>query len=75
MGFTSWPYDATTEAVDWTWSTLRAEGDVVSQHIEEGVPWPEAASGAPFPATFDALLADRKKRAAGAKQQIGRAHV
>lgn len=70
MGFTPWPYDATLEAIDWTWSTLRADGDVVSQHIEEGVPWPEAASGAPFPASFDALLADRKKRAAGAKQLL-----
>lgn len=70
LGFTSWPYDATTEAIDWTWTTLRAEGDVVSQHVEEGVPWTEAASGASFPASFDAQLVDRKKRAAGAKQLL-----
>ncbi|MFO0611481.1 MAG: hypothetical protein U0414_02750 [Polyangiaceae bacterium] len=70
MGFTPWPYDATVEAIDWTWSTLRADGDLVSQHIEEGVPWIEAASGAPFPASFEALIADRKKRAAGMKQLL-----
>lgn len=70
MGFTPWPYDATNEAIDWTWSTLRADGDVVSQHIEEGVPWAEAASGAAFPPSFEALLEDRKKRAAGARQLL-----
>lgn len=65
LGFSPWPYDATTTAVDWTWSTLRAEGDIVSQHLEEGVPWPEAAANLPFPASYAALLADRRTRANG----------
>lgn len=70
MGFTPWPFDATPEAIDATWSALHADGDIVSQHIEEGVPWPEAASGAPFPAGLEALLADRKRRANGARQLV-----
>ncbi len=70
MGFTPWPFDATSAAIDETWSALHASGDLVSQHLEEGVPWPEAASGAPFPASFEALLADRKKRANGARQLL-----
>ncbi|MCR5883116.1 hypothetical protein LRS03_09725 [Rhizobacter sp. J219] len=67
LGFSPWPYDATTAAVDWTWAAIRAEGDIVSQHLEEGVPWPEALSGAAFPASFAAMLADRRARANGRK--------
>lgn len=69
IGFSPWPYDATQEAVDWTWTTLRAEGDIVSHHIEEGVPWPQAASGvnATWPVSFQQNLSDRRTRAAGRK--------
>lgn len=67
LGFSPWPYDATTTAVDWTWSTIRTEGDIVSQHLEEGVPWPEALAGLPFPASYASLLADRRIRATGKK--------
>lgn len=65
LGFSPWPFDATTAAVDWTWSTIRAEGDIVSQHLEEGVPWPEALAGLPFPASYANQLADRRTRANG----------
>lgn len=67
LGFSPWPYDATTTAVDWTWSTIRAEGDIVSQHLEEGVPWPEALANLPFPNSYAALLTDRRSRANGRK--------
>lgn len=67
LGFSPWPFDATVAAVDWTWATIRAEGDIVSQHLEEGVPWPEALSGAAFPPSYAAQLADRRSRANGAK--------
>lgn len=70
MGFTPWPFDATPAAIDATWSAVHANGDLVSQHLEEGVPWPEAASGAPFPPALEALLADRKRRANGARQLL-----
>ncbi len=65
LGFSPWPYDATAAAVDWTWQTIRTEGDIVSQHLEEGVPWPQALSGDPFPASYAQLLADRRARATG----------
>jgi hypothetical protein len=65
LGFSPWPYDSTSAAVDWTWATIRADGDIVSQHLEEGVPWPEALSGAAFPASYAQLLADRRVRAGG----------
>lgn len=52
LGFSPWPWDATVEAVDWTWENILAHGDVVSMHLEEGVPWPEALAGEPFPTNY-----------------------
>jgi len=52
MGFTPWPWDATQSAVEWTYERIQAHGDIVSFHVEEGVPWNEALSGAPFPAAM-----------------------
>lgn len=62
MGFSPWPWDATQAAVDWTWDQIFADGDVVSIHTEEGVPWNEALNSQPFPANFQATLNDRKLR-------------
>jgi hypothetical protein len=52
MGFTDWPYDSTLEAVDWVRSQINLHGDVVSQHLEEGVPWAEAYAGTAWPRNF-----------------------
>ncbi|HPM13577.1 MAG TPA: hypothetical protein PK734_08800, partial [Bacteroidales bacterium] len=52
MGFTPWPYDATQSAVDWTYSTIFSHGDIVSQHIEEGVPWQESYDSTAFSSNF-----------------------
>ncbi|MBI5890681.1 MAG: hypothetical protein HZB47_08390 [Nitrosomonadales bacterium] len=68
MGFTPWPWDATQEAVDWTYQTIMSKGDIVSHHIEEGVPWPEALAGAPFPASYANLLAERAARTPAGKK-------
>lgn len=56
LGFSPWPWDATVEAVEWTWDNIVAHGDLVSMHLEEGVPWPEALAGAPFPASYQAKV-------------------
>jgi hypothetical protein len=69
MGFSPWPWDATQAAVDWTWQQLLLDGDLVSQHLEEGVPWKEAESGAPFPPDYQSSLNDGKARA-GAKAML-----
>ena len=52
MGFTDWPYDATQEAVDYTHQQQKAHGDIISEHIEEGVPWQEAYDGTAWPQAF-----------------------
>ena len=49
LGFTPWPSDATLAAIDWTYQTIQDHGDIISFHIEEGVPWNEALSGVAFP--------------------------
>jgi len=62
MGFSPWPYDATLEALDWVYTHLANEGDIISQHMEEGVPWPEAYSGASFSVSFQNEIQSRKDR-------------
>jgi hypothetical protein len=49
MGFSPWPYAATPEAVDWTYQTIQDNGDIISHHMEEGVPWDEALADDPYP--------------------------
>jgi hypothetical protein len=68
MGFSPWLYDATVEAQTWTWSTLNVEGDVVSNHLEEGVPWQSMLDGQDFSGSWLAELQYRKDhREAGKK--------
>src|SRR5689334_12107513 len=62
MGFSPWPYDATTEAVDWTYDHLASDGDMISEHSEEGVPWPEMLAGNDFTGTWLAEVQGRKDR-------------
>ncbi|HEX3047332.1 MAG TPA: hypothetical protein VHY08_21450 [Bacillota bacterium] len=52
LGFSPWPYDNTQEAVDWVYAEISANGDAISQHMEEGVPWPEAYSPLSNPTPF-----------------------
>jgi len=62
LGFTPWPYDATAEAIEWTFATIGTDGDLVSEHLEEGVPWVEMKAGQPLPAPYLAALQDRISR-------------
>jgi hypothetical protein len=61
MGFTSWPYAATSKAVLGTYSFIGSNGDIVAEHIEEGVPWLEAVQGKPFPKGFVTRVDGRRK--------------
>lgn len=62
MGFTPWQYDGTLEARDWTFERIGSEGDIVSQHLEEGVPWADMLAGLPLSGNYLAELDDRKSR-------------
>lgn len=48
MGFTPWPWDTTWSAVQDTYQFINQNADIISHHIEEGVPWTEALADAPF---------------------------
>jgi len=39
MGFTPWPYAATTESIDNVYSFINAEGDLVAHHFQQGIPF------------------------------------
>ncbi len=45
MGFTPFPYDISFEAVDYSYTTVFAEGDLIMHHFDSGVPWVEALEG------------------------------
>lgn len=62
MGFSPWPYEATQSGVDWVYSTIIANGDIVSHHIEEGVPWEECFANQPFPISFAQEIRNRINR-------------
>jgi hypothetical protein len=64
MGFSPWLYDATNEAQDWTWSKLNAGGDIISNHLEEGVPWQAMYDGQDFSGSYLEELQYRKDRRA-----------
>ncbi|MEZ5567198.1 MAG: hypothetical protein R3E54_02390 [Halioglobus sp.] len=42
MGFTPWLYDNNAEAINATYDFINGNGEIISHHMEEGVPWSEA---------------------------------
>lgn len=49
MGFTPWPYDATSNAVNITYQKIQQDGDIVHHQIMQGIPWEEAFNSTPYP--------------------------
>jgi len=47
MGFTPWPWDTEWAALQDTYDFINTNADIISHHIEEGVPWTEALAGTP----------------------------
>lgn len=71
MGFSSWPYDLTVDAVNWVYEHAGRYGDMIDEHLEEGVPWPESYSGQPFTKNYqDGLSFRRSKQRPGHKLLI-----
>ena len=68
MGFTPWPYDFDEEAINYTKRTVTEHGDLIVFHLDNGVPWPEALSGDPFPRAMQTDLDDMKSMAGGFKK-------
>lgn len=64
MGFNIWPWDATSEAVSWTYSQIQKDGDIIALHLEEGIPWNEMLKNSPFPRDFQKKLGEFRDRTA-----------
>ena len=62
LGFTSWPWDFTEEAVDDTYAFVADNADLLCLHHDGGVPWTEAAFGLPY---HPAVLGTIAREAAG----------
>ncbi len=62
MGFSPWPYDVSLEAMRWTDSAIKQYGDIIEQHFEEGVPWPEAGANQPYRPGMEAEIKSRVER-------------
>ncbi len=52
MGFTPWPYNNTQESVNRNYDSILLNSDMISMHIDEGIPWSECYNNQPFPKAF-----------------------
>ncbi len=59
MAFTPWPYDATLDAVTFTYTQALAHGDWIAHHLDQGVPWEEAFQGTAYSQAVEDELATR----------------
>ena len=62
MGLSDFPHAFTPEAVEFALEAIRRDADLVMMHFDDGIPWEEAAAGAPYPAGYAADL-ERRARA------------
>lgn len=67
MGFTPFPWDMTLEAVTETNRFVVENGDIVSHHLEQGVPWTEALEDKPFHPKMMDDWENRRKVSGGKK--------
>ncbi len=48
LGFTPFPYEISSEAVEYVYERIAGDADIIMHHFDNGVPWPEALSGDDF---------------------------
>ncbi len=59
LGFTPWPYDATTTAVNFVYSEVALRGDFIAHHLDAGIPWEEALNQTAYSAELEAEISAR----------------
>lgn len=62
MGFSPWPYAMTMEAVGDTSKFITSHGDILSDQIDESIPWEESSKGKPYPASFVKKMDEKRVR-------------
>lgn len=48
LGFTSFPYEISLDAVNYTYERIAQDADLIVHHFDNGVPWVEALNGTPY---------------------------
>jgi len=64
MGFTSWPYAPTIEAVISTNSFIEVNGDIYGEHIDSEIPWNAWINDTALPDSFIEMVSNRVMRRA-----------
>jgi len=59
MGFSTWPYAPTVEAVEDTYQFISDHSDIYSEHIDANIPWDAWINGSPLPQAFIDDIANR----------------
>jgi hypothetical protein len=59
LGFSDFPYARSQQAAQDTYDVLRQDADLVLLQFDDGVPWEEAAAGAPYPPRYASLIQAR----------------
>ncbi len=62
MGFTPFPSDFTTEALDLAYQQIEQHGDMILHHLDDGVPWDEAYNNTAFPQDVQDNLDERRSK-------------
>lgn len=70
MGFSPWPYDLSLDAVKWTDKAIKDHGDIIEQHFEEGVPWPEAFANRPYQSGMEEEINNRVRRMGNCRRVV-----
>ncbi len=52
LGFTPFPYEASQTALDYVYQKIGLDADIINHHFDNGVPWVEAETDAPFHANI-----------------------
>ena len=64
LGFTPFPYDVTEDGLLFGYEAIRRDGDLVVQHFDDGIPWPEAYSGDDYKGYHPAYVQEWEARKA-----------
>jgi len=68
LGFMPYPYNIGTNAPEMetifsnVYRVISQDGDMICEHFDDGIPWPEALSNQAYHANYEADIADRKAR-------------
>jgi hypothetical protein len=62
MGFTTWPYARTVQAVDNTYRFLADNTDIYAEHIDHFIPWNAWINNNPLPAEFVNTIQSKARR-------------